>query len=88
MHTYRLVLNKYYVDEIYDYVIVKPLYVLSLIFWKIFDVRLVDGTVNGIAGFFGNLSERFRIFQTGYVRNYALAFLLGVAILLGYYLFR
>jgi NADH-quinone oxidoreductase subunit L len=59
-----------------------------LIFWKIFDVRLVDGTVNGMAEFFGNLSERFRILHTGYVRNYALAFLVGVAALLGYYLFR
>ena len=85
---YKLLLNKYYIDELYDYVIVKPLYVLSLIFWKIFDVRLIDGTVNGMAEFFGNLSERFRILHTGYVRNYALAFLVGVAALLGYYLFR
>ncbi len=85
---YKLLLNKYYVDEIYDYLIIKPLYILSLIFWKIFDVRIVDGIVNGVAGFFGNLSERFRIIHTGYVRNYALVFLIGVAALLGYYIFR
>ncbi len=85
---YKLLLNKYYVDEIYDYTIVKPLYILSLIFWKVFDVRVVDGIVNGVARFFGSISERFRIVHTGYVRNYALVFLVGVAALLGYYLFR
>jgi NADH-quinone oxidoreductase subunit L len=85
---YNLLLNKYYIDELYDYVIVKPLYVLALIFWKIFDARLVDGTINGMAELFGNLSERLRVLHTGYVRNYALAFLVGVAALLGYYIFR
>jgi len=81
---YKLLLNKYYVDEIYDYLIVKPMYVLSLLFWKIFDVRVVDGMVNGVALFFGNLSERFRVAHTGYVRNYALVFLIGAAALIGY----
>ena len=87
---YRLLLNKYYIDEIYDYLIIKPLYVLSLIFWKIFDVRIVDGLVNGVAGMFGGISERVRIVHTGYVRNYALVFLLGVAAMLVYiyYLIR
>ena len=81
---YKLILNKYYVDEIYDYTIIKPLYLLSLIFWRIFDVRIVDGFVNGLAKFFGVMSERFRVMHTGLVRNYALAFLVGVVILLGY----
>jgi len=85
---YKLILNKYYVDEIYDYLITKPMYVISLIFWKVFDVRVVDGMVNGVALFFGNLSERFRVVHTGYVRNYALTFLIGVVVLVGYYLFR
>jgi NADH-quinone oxidoreductase subunit L len=85
---YRLVLNKYYVDEIYDYAVVKPIYVLSLIFWKIFDVRVVDGFVNGLARFFGNVSERMRAVHTGLVRNYALTFLIGVILLIGYYILR
>jgi len=84
---YRILVNKYYVDEIYDYGIVKPLYVLSLIFWKIFDVRFVDGAVNGIAGFFGNVSERFRILQTGLVRNYILSFVVGVILIMSYFYF-
>jgi NADH-quinone oxidoreductase subunit L len=87
---YRLIFNKYYIDEIYDYLIVKPLYILSLISWKIFDIRVIDGFVNGLARFFGSLSERFRVLQTGFVRNYALSFLIGVIILVGYlcYIFR
>ncbi len=87
---YRLIFNKYYIDEVYDYLIVKPLYILSLIFWKIFDVRVIDGFVNRLAKFFGSMSERFRILQTGFVRNYALVFFIGVIILVGYlcYIFR
>lgn len=87
---YKLIFNKYYVDEIYDYLIVKPLYILSLILWKIFDIRMIDGFVNGLARFFGSLSERFRVLHTGSVRNYALSFLIGVIILVGYcyYIFR
>jgi len=87
-HLYKLLSNKYYIDEIYDYAVVKPLYIISLVFWKIFDVRIVDGAVNGVARLFGNTSTRFRLLQTGYVRNYALLFLIGVMALLSYYLLR
>jgi len=86
--SYRLLLNKYYVDEIYDYLVVKPLYVLSLIFWKIFDIRIIDGSANGIARFFGNLSYKMRLAQSGIIRNYALYFALGVAVLFGYLILR
>jgi NADH-quinone oxidoreductase subunit L len=85
---YRLVLNKYYIDELYDYTVVKPLYVLSLIFWKIFDIRVIDGFVNGLARTFGSVSEKLRVVHTGLVRNYALAFLIGVIVLIGYYILR
>ena len=85
---YRLLLNKYYVDEVYDYAVVKPFYVGSLFFWKIFDVRVVDGFANGLAKFFGAFSERVRIAHTGLVRNYALSFLIGVIILIGFYFLR
>jgi NADH-quinone oxidoreductase subunit L len=85
---YRLLSNKYYIDEIYDYAIVKPLYIISLVFWKIFDVAVIDGAVNGTARFFGTLSQRLRVFQTGYVRNYALALLIGTVAILGYCILR
>lgn len=85
---YKVLLNKYYIDEIYDYAIVKPLYIASLLFWKIFDVAIIDGAINGTASFFGTISQRLRVFQTGYVRNYALALLIGVVAILGYCVLR
>lgn len=81
---YRLLSNKYYIDEIYDYMIVKPLYIVSLLFWKVFDIGLIDGAINGVARIIGTLSERLRVFQTGYVRNYALLLLIGTVAILGY----
>ena len=85
---YNLVLNKYYIDEFYNAAFVQPLIFMALFFWKIADVRLVDGLANGIAGFFGWFSSKFRFIQTGLVRNYALIFMIGVIFLLGYIILR
>lgn len=85
---YKLVLNKYYVDEFYNWAIVQPLIMISLFSWKITDVRIIDGFANGLAGFFGWFSGKFRFIQTGLVRNYALYFVVGVIVLLGFVLLR
>jgi len=84
---YKLLYNKYYVDEIYDAAIVRPLVRGSEIVYDNFDLKVIDGTVNGSAkttGFFGKF---FSYFQTGLIKDYALIFLLGVILLLGYLLF-
>lgn len=85
---YKIVLNKYYVDEFYDKFIVQPIITASLFLWKIFDVMIVDGIANGSAHIIGRFSARFRTIQTGLFRNYALLFVLGVAILLGIVILR
>ncbi len=85
---YQTVLNKYYVDEFYNAVVVQPLISVALFFWKITDVRLVDGLANGAAELIGWFSSRFRFVQTGLVRNYALIFTAGVILLLGYIILR
>jgi NADH-quinone oxidoreductase subunit L len=85
---YNLVLNKYYVDEFYNLVIVQPLISLGLFCWKITDVRIVDGFANGIARSIGWFSSKFRFVQTGLVRNYALLFVVGVIILVGFIILR
>ena len=85
---YNVVLNKYYVDELYNYVFVQPLITVSLFFWKITDVRIVDGIANGLAGVFGWFSGKFRFVQTGLLRNYALLFVIGVVILMGFVFLR
>ncbi len=84
---YRVLLNKYYVDEFYGAAIVKPFINLALFFWRFFDVRIIDGLANGSASFVGWASQIFRKLQTGYIRNYALGFSLGVIILLALVLF-
>ncbi|MDZ7360771.1 MAG: NADH-quinone oxidoreductase subunit L [candidate division KSB1 bacterium] len=86
---YNLLKRKYYVDEIYDALFVRPLFWLSEnFFWKIFDVKLIDGAVNGSAGIFGGLAAVLRRWQTGIVQNYAVTLVLGVIVILGYLLMK
>jgi NADH-quinone oxidoreductase subunit L len=85
----QLVLNKYYVDEIYDATIVQPVLIVSRdALWKVVDVRVIDGAVNGAAETVGGASEMLRRLQGGSVRTYAASLLFGVVTILGYYLWR
>jgi len=88
MHVfYNLLVNKYYVDEIYDAAIVQPVRLLSTNgLWKGIDVAVVDGTVNGVGALVRGTSGRLRRIQTGSVRTYAASLFLGVAAILGWYL--
>ncbi|MBX2993123.1 MAG: NADH-quinone oxidoreductase subunit L [Bacteroidetes bacterium] len=82
---YNLLLNKYKVDEVYDAVIVNPIQKMSEMFlWKIFDVKIIDGIVNGIPKLIGVFSGVARKIQTGVTQNYALAFVLGVVLIIGF----
>ncbi len=86
---YRLLLNKYYVDEVYDAAVVKPIQVASEdALWRGLDVRVVDGAVNGTGALVAAGSHLLRRLQTGSVRAYAGAMFVGVVLILGYYLWR
>jgi len=74
---YKLLLNKYYVDEIYDVLFVNPIKIGSVQLWKQVDARMIDGSVNGIARLVGWFSNVFRLLQTGYIRNYAFYIVAG-----------
>jgi NADH-quinone oxidoreductase subunit L len=83
----RLLLNKYYVDEIYDAAVVQPIRIVSeSALWKVIDVRVIDGAVNGVAESVAGLAELLRRLQSGSVRTYAASVFLGVVLILGYYL--
>ena len=84
---YRLLLNKYYIDEIYDALIVQPIKRVSEgALWKSMDAGLIDGTVNGVGTLVRNSSATLRRLQTGSVRTYAASLFLGVVMILGWYL--
>ncbi len=85
---YNLLKEKYKVDEIYDIIIVRPLRWLTEIFYKIFDVKIIDGAVNGVASFFMNLSIDWRKIQTGVVQDYALFSVAGILCIILYILLR
>jgi len=79
IHT--LLLNKYYVDEIYDALVVRPIHWLSdRVFWQVVDVRAVDGAANGLAHAARDFGSRLRQMQSGNVRSYAAWVVLGAAV--------
>lgn len=81
---YKLIANKYWVDEIYNFLFVGPLVRLSVFLWRIFDDLVVDGTVNGVAAVVRWGSEIFKHLQTGHVQSYALSILIGAVLIIGY----
>jgi NADH-quinone oxidoreductase subunit L len=84
-----LLLNKYYVDELYDRVIVRPIRIASQdALWRGFDVAVIDGAVNGMGAIVAGGAWALRRLQTGSVRAYAGSLFLGVILILGYYLWR
>jgi NADH-quinone oxidoreductase subunit L len=85
---YQMIANKYWMDEIYDFVFVGPLIRFSVFLWRIFDDILVDGTVNGLAAVVRGGSQVFKRLQTGNVQSYALSILVGVVLILGYFVFN
>jgi NADH-quinone oxidoreductase subunit L len=81
---YHLLLNKYYVDEMYHMLVAGPILAASRDFlWKIVDVLAIDGLVNGSARSMGALSGVLRRIQSGVAQNYALIMMVGIVVLIG-----
>ncbi len=81
---HRLLVNKYYVDEIYDALIVQPIKRASIWCWRVFEDGLVDAAVNGAGFFVRSLGGVLRHLQTGYVKSYAVSMLVGALVILLY----
>jgi NADH-quinone oxidoreductase subunit L len=80
---YNTLLNKYYVDELYNAVIVQPLLWISTnVFWKTADVTLIDGAVNGIAHGTTEIGDASRHTQSGNARSYAVWVVIGAILIL------
>jgi NADH-quinone oxidoreductase subunit L len=75
---HRLLEHKYWVDEVYDAVVVRPFMAVSQWLWRFWDVVIVDGLVNGVGYTFELASGMLKLVQTGFVGTYALWIALGV----------
>jgi NADH-quinone oxidoreductase subunit L len=80
---YNALLHKFYFDEFYQRVVVDGGKALAFGLWW-FDQRVIDGTVNGVAGFLAGFGGRLRRMQSGFVQGYALAIGVGVLALVTY----
>lgn len=86
---YRLLLNKYYVDEMYDAAVVRPIRAVSEQgLWRVMDARIVDGAVNGAGHVVAAASAVLRLLQTGSVKTYAASTFFGAVLILAYYVWR
>jgi NADH-quinone oxidoreductase subunit L len=85
---YKLVFNKYYVDELYEILFINSLKNLGTGLWRGFDDFIIDGTINGIAYLIGWLSGAIRKIQTGLVQSYAFSMIIGGIVLVAYYIVR
>jgi NADH-quinone oxidoreductase subunit L len=75
---YKLLLDKYYVDEIYGAVIIRPfLWVSTNVLWHVVDERVIDGTVNGVATVAREVGGKAREIQSGNARSYATWVVIG-----------
>ena len=85
---YKFLLNKWYWDELYDVIFVKPAFYLGRGFWKGGDEELIDGVgPNGFARATKSIAGKASRLQTGYLYHYAFVMLAGVAVLITWYLF-
>ena len=86
LHTFFF--NKWFFDELYDRLFVRPAVYLGYGFWKAGDGAVIDGVgPDGVAAAARNLAKRFSALQSGYVYHYAFAMLIGVVVLASWYIF-
>jgi NADH-quinone oxidoreductase subunit L len=86
---YQFLLNKWYFDELYDALLVRPAMALGVEFWKRGDGAVIDGFgPDGLAATTTRLAVRASRLQTGYLYHYAFAMLIGVVLLVSWYLLR
>ncbi|HWA46002.1 MAG TPA: NADH-quinone oxidoreductase subunit L [Hypericibacter adhaerens] len=85
---YRFLYNKWYFDELYDWLFVRPARWLGYEFWKQGDGALIDGLgPDGVSSLTRDLARRAGRLQTGYVYHYAFVMLIGVVLFITWYLF-
>jgi NADH-quinone oxidoreductase subunit L len=85
---YNLLWNKYYVDELYGFLFVRPFRRTAAFLADFFDPWVIDGAVNGVGMLTDAAGRLIRLWESGYVRNYALSLLAGAIVVLAYFVWR
>jgi len=86
---YRILLNKYYVDEFYDFMIVKPSrWAARYIIHNVTDSIIIEGIVNGLPAFIGWMGLRIRRLQSGIVSHYSMIMAGGFLVIIAFLLIR
>jgi NADH-quinone oxidoreductase subunit L len=84
---YKLSYNKYYIDEIYEAIFVKPAKAIGAFFWKYIDAGFIDKFgPNGFAWVSEKLGGALKAFQSGYVYHYSFVMLVGLILLIGFFI--
>ncbi len=83
---YLLLLNKYYFDELYDFLFVRPAFRVAQLLWQTGDATLIDGVPNGLAELAVDGSKGAVRIQTGSIAVYAFVMLIGLVVLVGVFL--
>ena len=84
---YTFLLNKWYFDELYDLIFVRPAKAIGWGLWKGGDGAMIDGTIDGTAATVQRTTDRVVKLQTGFVYHYAFAMLIGVALIITWFIF-
>ncbi len=82
---YVVLWNRYWMDELYDTLIVRPFVMFSTFFWRVVDAMIIDGAVNGAGVVVAGTASAWRRLQSGNVQHYAMAMLLGAVCTFGLY---
>jgi len=86
---YKFFYNKWYFDEFYDWLFVRPAKRIGRFLWKIFDIKIIDGFGPNGAAFITRFSSiRFGVVQTGYVYHYAFVMMVGLIGFITWYIYR
>jgi NADH-quinone oxidoreductase subunit L len=86
---YKFLVNKWYFDELYDYLFIRPSKKIGLFLWKFVDVKIIDGFgPDGISALIKKLSIKANKFQSGYIYQYAFIILLGFSAFLTFLIIK
>jgi NADH-quinone oxidoreductase subunit L len=86
---YNFLVNKWYFDELYEILFIKPSKKIGLFLWKFFDIKIIDGFgPDGVSSLIKKFSIKANKFQSGYIYQYAFIMLLGFSALLTFLIIK